>query len=505
MPVLAAQAATSWGPDPSMTDHREQPNAETSIAASIARAGQAFKTDSGGEPARPIWLISSPQEAKEAAGLSDAQRLWLARSGVTGAARKHVLIPAPDGEIACVMLGVGEGQAGEPCGPAALLVGLLPQSLPAGLYRLANRAETAEHAALAWGLGAYRFRRYKSNGATEIAQLQLGSEVDAARTAAIVEGVWLARDLINTPASDMGPAELEAAARELAAQHGAIVTSIVGDALLAANFPMIHAVGRASPRAPRLIDMTWGRSGAPKITLVGKGICFDTGGLDIKPSAGMLLMKKDMGGAAAVLGLGHMIMRLKLDVRLRILISAAENSVSGNAFRPGDVLNSRTGMTVEIGNTDAEGRLVLADALALAADEQPALMASFATLTGAARVALGPDLPPMFCDDDALAAEIEQAGLACGDPVWRMPFWNGYERTLDSDVADMNNVSDGPFAGAVTAALFLRRFAKGAQRYVHLDIYGWRPAARALGPKGGEPQAIRAMLEVVRRMGGLRM
>jgi leucyl aminopeptidase len=317
-----------------------------------------------------------------------------------------------------------------------------------------------------------------------------------------VEGVWLGRDLINTPASDLGPAELEDAARELARKHGAKVSSVVGDDLIAKNLPMIHAVGRASDRPPRLIDLTWdgtrGRADAPRVTLVGKGICFDTGGLDIKPASAMLIMKKDMGGAASALALGHMIMAAGLDLRLRILVPTADNSIAGNAFRPGDVLSSRVGKTVEIGNTDAEGRLVLADALALADEERPDTLASFATLTGAARVALGPDLPPLYTDDDDLAASLLDAGNQVGDPMWRMPLWPGYEASLDSNVADMNNVSESPFAGSVTAALFLRRFVRQAKRFVHLDIYGWRQAPKPLGPKGGEPNAARALFELLR-------
>jgi leucyl aminopeptidase len=269
---------------------------------------------------------------------------------------------------------------------------------------------------------------------------------------------------------------------------------------------MIHAVGRASTRAPRLIDLDWqrpgGRDDAPKITLVGKGICFDTGGLDIKPSSGMLLMKKDMGGAATALALGAMIMALGLDVRLRVLIPAAENSISGNAFRPQDVITARDGRTVEIGNTDAEGRLVLSDALSLADEDTPDMLLTFSTLTGAARVAVGPELVPVYTDDDAFAAEIATAGMKVGDPTWRMPFWAGYERNLDSEVADMGNVADGPFAGSIIAALFLRRFVKHARRFAHFDIYGWRPAAKPLGPKGGEPQTARALLEVIERRFG---
>ena len=446
----------------------------------------------------PIWLARNPTWAKTAP-LSDAQRAWVEAHGFKAAARKHLLLPAPDGALAGAVLGLGEERPGDPMDKPELALGQLAGVLPAGLYHLADTIADAELAAVAWGLGAYRFRRYKPADGEGIARLQVPQGVDRARALSQVEAVWLGRDLINTPASDMGPEELEAAARRLAEQHGARVASIVGDDLLAQNLPMIHAVGRASPRAPRLIDLVWGRSGATPVTLVGKGICFDTGGLDIKPASGMLIMKKDMGGAATALALGHMIMAAKLDVRLRILIPAAENSIAGNAFRPGDVLASRAGKTVEIGNTDAEGRLVLADALALADEERPDLLVSFATLTGAARVALGPDLPPFYTDDAALAGAIAEAGNRVGDPVWRLPFWAGYEANLDSQVADMNNVSEAPFAGSVTAALFLRRFVKQAQRFAHFDIYGWRAVAKPLGPKGGEPQAARAMFDLLRR------
>jgi len=397
------------------------------------------------------------------------------------------------------VLGLGDGRSGEPSGSSDLLVGGLAASLPAATYRLEG-AEQPERAALAWGLGGYRFRRYKTAAETEPrARLAWPDGVDRKRVLATLEGVWLGRDLINTPASDLGPAELEAAARELAARHGAAIRVVTGEALLAENFPMIHAVGRASTRAPRLIDLRWDGSDGkgPRVSLVGKGVCFDTGGLDIKPSSAMLLMKKDMGGAASALALGHVIMALALPVRLRVLIPAVENSIAGNAFRPSDVLASRSGKTVEVGNTDAEGRLVLADALALADEEAPDWLLCFATLTGAARVALGPDLPALFTDDDGLATSLAAAGLEVGDPVWRMPLWNGYERNLDSEVADMGNVADGPFAGAVTAALFLRRFVAKARRFAHFDLYGWRPAPRALGPKGGEPQTARAVLEAL--------
>jgi leucyl aminopeptidase len=305
------------------------------------------------------------------------------------------------------------------------------------------------------------------------------------------------RDLVNTPTSDLGPDGIETAARELADRHGAAFSSIVGDDLLKRNFPMIHAVGRASTNAPRLIDFTWGSESAPRITLVGKGVAFDTGGLDIKPSSSMLLMRKDMGGAAATLALADMIMGAQLPVRLRVLIPAVENSISGNAFRPGDILHSRKGITVEIGNTDAEGRLILADALALADEENPDLIVDFATLTGAARVALGPELPPFYTDDDALAAEIARHGSAVNDPVWRMPLWAPYQAQLDSKFADMNNTG-GPMAGSITAALFLRRFVTSAKAHVHFDIFAWNSSTRPARPEGGEVQAARLMYALLR-------
>ena len=451
----------------------------------------------------PIWLARNERWARETP-LSAMQKAWIGAQGFKGTSRKHLLLPGADGELAGVVLGIGEARADDPMDRAELALGQLAPVLPPGLYHLADAIENADLAATAWGLGAYRFRRYKTgtgNGGEGIAQLKVPEAADYKRALATVDGVWLGRDLINTPASDMGPQQLEETTRLFAKPHGASVTSVVGDELRTENFPMIHAVGRASDRAPRLIDLTWGKPSARRVTLVGKGICFDTGGLDIKPASAMLIMKKDMGGAAAVLALAHMIMATKLDVWLRVLIPAAENSVSGNAFRPGDVLMSRAGKTVEIGNTDAEGRLVLADALALADEEKPDTLLSFATLTGAARVALGPELPPLYTDDTAFAGEIAAAGNQVGDPVWRMPFWTGYESTLDSPVADMNNVSDGPFAGSVTAALFLRRFVKQARRFAHFDIYGWRPAPKPLGPKGGEVQAARAMFEVLRAAG----
>ncbi|MEQ1671941.1 MAG: leucyl aminopeptidase family protein, partial [Hyphomicrobium sp.] len=400
-----------------------------------------------------------------------------------------------------VALGLGDGAAGEPCGPSELLTGQLAQSLPPGTYSFAAPPDAPDLAAIAWGLGAYRFQRYRSGAdkAPERPRLRMPVGADAATVINTTEAIWLGRDLINTPASDMGPQELEDAARTVAGRHGATFNVISGFELLRQNFPMIHAVGRASPRAPRLIDMTWGPENGRKITLVGKGITFDTGGLDIKPPSGMLIMKKDMGGAATALALAHMIMGQKLNCRLRVILAVAENSISGDAFRPGDILKSRAGLTVEIGNTDAEGRLVLADALALADEESPDSIFVFATLTGAARSALGPDLPAFFTDDDAFGASLPVTSAAIGDPVWRMPLWNGYKRHLESDIADMNNVWDTPFAGAISAALFLRRFVTNARRFAHFDLYGWRPAARPLGPKGGEPHTARAVMDHLKR------
>jgi leucyl aminopeptidase len=472
---------------------------KTATASDAAAALIPHNTD---RASVPIWIARDAGWAGQAP-LTPMQKAWIEAQGFKGTGRKHVLLPGREGELAGVVLGLGEPRSNDPMDRPEIAVGQLASALPAGLYHLAEPALDGELAAIAWGLGAYRFRRYKmgSGGAgvrETAAQLKVPEGADYARAAAVVDGVWLARDLINTPASDMGPQHLEEATRLFGKSHGAEVTSFVGHELRTGNFPMIHAVGRASDRPPRLIDLTWGNPNARKVTLVGKGICFDTGGLDIKPPSGMLLMKKDMGGAAAALALAHMIMASKLDVRLRVLIPAAENSISGNAFRPGDVLMSRAGKTVEIGNTDAEGRLVLADALTFADEEEPDTIISFATLTGAARVALGPELPPLYTDDDTFAAAIAEAGNRVGDPVWRLPLWSGYESALDSAVADMNNVSDGPFAGSVVAALFLGRFVGRARRFAHFDIYGWRPSAKPLGPKGGEVQAARALFEVLR-------
>lgn len=408
---------------------------------------------------------------------------------------QHVVLPDAAGAIAAVLLGVESGDARrrDPFAP-----GRLASVLPAGDYALRGEIGDPALAALGWLLQAYRFDRYRKPTPVE-ARLLLPEGVDGEELIRVAESVSLARDLVNTPANDLGPAEIEATIRALAAECGATATAIIGEDLLARNFPMIHAVGRASPRSPRLIDLVWGDPEHPRVTLVGKGVAFDTGGLDLKPSAAMLLMKKDMGGAAAAIAAARMIMLANLPVRLRLLVPAVENAVSGSSFRPGDVLASRKGLSVEIGNTDAEGRLILADALALADEEAPELLIDYATLTGAARTALGPELPPFYTHDEGLADEIARQGEAVNDPVWRMPLWPPYERMLDSRVADLNHVSGGSFAGSVTAALFLNRFVEKSASYAHFDIYAWNPSARPGRPEGGECQAARLTYALVRQ------
>ncbi|SPH24476.1 putative cytosol aminopeptidase [Defluviimonas aquaemixtae] len=440
---------------------------------------------------RPLHLVEADSAAGFLAGRTAAERAWLDAAGFQGALGKLVLLPGEGGAPSGAAFGLGNA-ADRARGRFHVARAL--GELPEGDWRLEGdvAAAGAEESALGWLLAQYRFTRYKS-AKPSAARLVPPAGVDADLICAIAEGEALTRDLINTPASDMGPAELEAAATELAKGFGAEARVIRGDDLLTEGFPMIHAVGRASDRAPRLIDMRWGTEG-PRLTLVGKGVCFDTGGLDIKPALSMGLMKKDMGGAATVLGLARMIMALGLKLRLRILIPAVENAVSGNAFRPQDVLTSRKGLTVEVNNTDAEGRLVLADALAFADEEVPDLIVSMATLTGAARVAVGPDLAPFYCDDEAIAGAILAAGAAVADPVWRMPFWTPYEALIEPTIADLDNAPAGGMAGSITAALFLRRFVTGTSRYVHFDIYGWQPKAEPARPKGGVGQGARAIL-----------
>ena len=445
--------------------------------------------------ARPVHLVS---EGKiENCGLDARTLAWARSNGFSGKEGAFLLVPGEDGKVAAALFGVPAGADGfSPLG-----TGKLAKSLPEGDWHLEGAIGDAELAALGMALGGYAFTRYGKKPTRGLSVHVPG--IDPAAVQARAEAVALTRDLINTPAADMGPDNLEKAVRALARKHRAKVAVTKGDALLKRNFPMIHAVGRAAAQAPRLIDMSWGGRNDPRITLVGKGVCFDTGGLDIKPSSSMLLMKKDMGGAANVLGLAAMIMSAGLKVRLRVLIPAVENSISANAFRPGDVLQSRKGPTVEIGNTDAEGRLVLADALALADEEAPELLIDMATLTGAARVALGPEIAPFFTSDAPLAEEIDKAGQRQADPVWQLPLWSGYDRMLDSKVADCSNVGSNGFAGSVTAALFLRRFVEKSRSWAHFDIYGWCPSERPHCPVGGEAQGIRALFAVLQtRYGG---
>ena len=452
-------------------------------------------------PTRPIWCVRPAGLEELMRSLTPQQATWLRGLGFKAAARKHAVLPGADGSVAGAVLGLGEGDK-PGAEPASTFLGLLPGVLPAGDYHLALAPPDAALGAIAWGLGAYRFRRYKSGNGDPLPRLKLPSGTDAKPVISTIRAIAMGRDLINTPPNDMGPEELEKAARTLAASYGAPVSSIIGNELINRNFPLIHAVGKASPRAPRLIDLIAEKKGAPKVTIIGKGICFDTGGLDIKPSSAMLLMKKDMGGAAAALALTDMILSAGLHVSLRLLIPAAENSVSGNAFRPGDVIKSRAGKTVEIGNTDAEGRLVLADALSLADDDAPDRIITFATLTGAARVAVGPEIAPYFTNDDEAARTLDAAAAAVGDPVWRLPLATPYESWIDSPVADMNNVAEGGFAGAIVGALFMKRFVTKARSFMHFDIYGWRPSPKPLGPKGGETNAARAVFEMLRRQYG---
>ncbi len=436
----------------------------------------------------PVHLIGAEALERALAALDERERRFAEATGFKAEPGRHVIVPDAEGNLGRVLFGLGAADAVER-GP--LLVGKLATALPAGTYRLADGCDRPELAALAFALASYRFDRYRKPKA-DGPRLVVPDGADGESLTRIRDAVFLTRDLINTPANDLAPRDLAAAASDLAARFKAEISVVEGEAL-ARGFPLIHAVGAASDRPPCLVDMRWGGEGDPKVTLIGKGIVFDTGGLDIKPASGMALMKKDMGGAANVLGLASMIMAAGLKLRLRVLIPGAENAISGSAFRPGDVLKSRKGLTVEIGNTDAEGRLVLADALALADEEAPDLVVTMATLTGAARVATGPDLPPYFTDDPTFAAALEAAAAEVHDPVWRLPFWKPYDSWLASKVADLNHIAQNSFAGAIVAALFLRRFVSATTNYAHFDIFAWNPSPRSTGPEGGEAQAIRAL------------
>ncbi len=427
------------------------------------------------------------------AGQPPAVRTWIEATGFSAEAGSLCLLPGETGTLERVLFGWDEN---DPWSWAQL-----PAKLPKATYRIDAplAAPAADWAALAWALACYQFTRYLGRKRREWPSLVWPEAARREQVASAVEALCLVRDLVNTPSSDMGPEDLAQAAAELAVRRGARLRTIVGEALLEENYPLIHAVGRASPRLPRLLDLQWGDEQAPKVTLVGKGVCFDSGGLDLKTASGMKLMKKDMGGAAHVLGLATMIIAAGLPVRLRVLIPAVENSVSGNAFRPSDVLKTRKGLSVEVGNTDAEGRLILADALAEADREKPDLLIDLATLTGAARTALGPELPAMFTPDDDLAAAILAAAEEEHDPMWRLPLWKNYRRLLDSKVADINNASDSSYAGAITAALFLQEFVSPSTPWVHFDIFAWNPHSRPGRPEGGEAMAIRALYRMIAR------
>lgn len=451
-----------------------------------------FETASA-SPAIPITFATKANWPAISETLPAPAQRFAKANGYAAKPGACLMLPSPEGSIAHVVFGLDDA-AGRT--PDRFRPGQLPALLPPGSYRFANAPDDTRLAALAFALGSYKFGRYRHVAPPGVT-LVPPEGIDMADIGRTVDAVTLARDLINTPSNDMGPAELADAAQSLARRFGATFTCLAGDDLVTQNFPLIHAVGMASPRAPRLIDFSWGDPAHPKVTLVGKGVCFDTGGLDLKPSSGMLIMKKDMGGAANVLALASMVMDARLKVRLRVLIPAVENAVAGNAFRPLDVFKSRKGPTVEIGNTDAEGRLVLADALALADEEHPALLIDMGTLTGAARVALGPDLPPFYTSDESLALDVARCAKAENDPLWRLPLWAPYDAWLDSKVADINNAPSGGFAGSITCALFLQRFVEATTSWLHVDIYGWTPQAKPGRPEGGECQAARAIYRLL--------
>ena len=438
----------------------------------------------------PIWALTPTQNRSIATLVSKRAGQWAKTTGFVAKKGQTCLVPDRNNKVEAVLFGMGN--ASTPMDSA-----VLARLLPAGDYYFEYGIENLELATLGWCLGAYQFDRYKMIPARS-ANLVVDKSLDFLAISDTANACHLTRDLINIPANDLGPAELEQATRTLARTHKARVKVICDDELLKQNFPMIHAVGRASISAPRLIELNWGPAKGKKITLVGKGVSFDTGGLNIKPGNSMTLMKKDMGGAANVLGLASMIMDAGLPVRLRVLIPAVENSISSNAFRPGDILQSRKGLSVEIGNTDAEGRLILADALALADEERPDLLIDMATLTGAARVALGPDLPPFYTHDDDLAGEITKASELKFDPLWRMPLWRPYNSMLTSKVADINHITTGGYAGSITAALFLSNFVDRVKSWVHLDVFGWVPSQKPWAQVGGEAQGIRALFEIIK-------
>jgi leucyl aminopeptidase len=451
----------------------------------------------------PLWLVTDAGFAALLRSLPPSQAAWARAQGYAGERHRLLLLPAGDGGIAGALWGLGALAGTDEL--SLWDAAALPERLPAGNFRIAGvlAAAAATQFTLGWLLGGYRLSRYRgtpSKPATANA-LIVPPGADLSYAQASAQAMGLARDLINAPANQLGPEELAAASVTLAERYGGESQVHSGESLRR-DYPLIAAVGAGSSRAPRLIDCRWRRAGAPRVTLVGKGVCFDSGGLDLKPSAAMLLMKKDMGGAACALALAQLLLELGAPIELRLLIAAVENSVSGNAYRPGDVWRSRKGLTVEIGNTDAEGRLVLADALADADEEKPDLLIDLATLTGAARTALGPDLPAVFSPDEALSRQLTELGRQHSDPVWPLPLWHGYDDELSSRIADLNNVSASPFAGAVIAALFLKRFVTATPAWLHLDLYAWNPKDRPGRPLGAEAQCVRALYQLIRHRYG---
>ncbi|HEX5754840.1 MAG TPA: leucyl aminopeptidase family protein [Arenimonas sp.] len=438
--------------------------------------------------ARMLWLIDRTNFTAWRDKQPHAQRAWMDAHGFSGDSGQILMLPEAGGEPGPMLAGISD--ANDP-----YAVAHLPSLLPAGIYRISPQSPAfmaPELARLGWGLGGYRFEKYTKASKAPARLLIDDQQAAESEPLALLNACCLVRDLVNTPTEHMGPEELENSVRHIGQRYGAEVSSIIGDALLKQNFPTIHAVGRASHRAPRLIRLDWGKPEHPRLTLVGKGVCFDTGGLDIKAADGMRNMKKDMGGAAHAIALARLVMQRQLPVRLCLLVPAVENAIGPNAFRPGEVIKTRQGLTVEVDNTDAEGRLVLCDALALAGEEKPDLLMDFATLTGAARIALGPDLPALFANDERIAADYLAAGEAARDPLWRMPLWRPYLSYLKSNVADLVNTGASRLAGCVTAALYLERFVPEGQRWTHVDVYAWNDSERPGKPAGGEAQGLRA-------------
>jgi len=445
------------------------------------------------DEATPILATDAKRLPRLVEKLTPAQRRWVAASDFEGSPGTHCAVPGAKGEVACVLAGVVE--TGDPWALAHL-----PLKLAPGRYALGKGTVpiAAADAAFGWSLGSYRYTRYRKSS-RKPADLQVENSAKVADALGLADAVKLVRDLVNTPAEDMGPQEVSDVVREQADLFGARFDEWVGDELLGQGFPAVHAVGRAAARPPRLLELNWGNPKHPKLAIVGKGVCFDTGGLDLKTAEGMRLMKKDMGGAAHAIALARLVMQRKLPYRLQLVVPTVENAVAGNAFRPGDVFRTRKGITIEIGNTDAEGRVILCDALAYAAESKPKLMIDFATLTGAARVALGPELPAMFANDEKLAARLVAGGESVRDPLWRLPLWRPYKRLFDSDIADLNNSGRGGFAGAIVGALFLDAFVPQDLPWAHFDTYAWNDISRPGRPAGGEAQGLRAALAALEK------